>query len=55
MSRRDGMPLFRVQIGQGEGQDPEDFGDVSDRYLDGTYQQMVAIYGFEAGTWQRLR
>jgi hypothetical protein len=55
VSRRDGMPLLRVKIGQGDGQDPEDFGDVSDRYLDGIYQQMMAIYGFEAGAWQRLR
>ena len=55
VSRRNDAPVLRVQVGSGQTQDPEDFGDVSDRYLDGIYQQMIAIYGFEAGAWQRLR
>ena len=53
--RRDGAPILRVQVGRGQTQDPEDFADVSDRYLDGIYQQIIAIYGFESGAWQRLR
>ncbi len=55
VSRRDKAPILRVQVGRGQTQDPEDFGDVSDRYLDGIFQQMIAIYGFESGAWQRLR
>ena len=55
VSRRDGAPILRVQVGSGQAQDPEDSGDVSDRYVDGIVQQIVAVYGFEDGNWQRLR
>ncbi len=55
VTRKDGAPVLRVQAGADEGQDPDDFGDYSDRYLGGIYQVLTVIYGNFDGKWQRIR
>ena len=55
VTRRDHTPILRVQVGASQTQDPEDFGDFADRYLDGIYQQPSAIIGLYDGSWKRVR
>ncbi len=55
VTRKDAAPVLRVQVGAGELQDPDDFGDLADRYLDGVYQVLTVVYGNFDGKWQRVR